>query len=471
MKKQHIAIAIVLPLLAFGSMASAQDKFQSGYFLDNFSYNYRLNPALMAERSFFGLGVGNIEAGLASDIGVSTLLFPNADGTGLVTGLNKSVSAEQFLSGLKPDNALSVDAGLNILSFGRRKEKSFFTFELNLKADVGASLPYELFSFLKQGSDTNGTYDLSGFMLGAKSYAEVAIGSAHVLADGKLTIGARLKGLVGIAAANLTLDKAVATINNSEVSAELAGGARVACAPLSLVNDGEGNLSAKFNPEALAPAGYGAALDLGVQWRPFKGLSLTAGINDLGGLSWKYNALAKTAGSGRFDGFNEVDTDTDFNKELETATDNFKNLINLKAVNGNESEFEMLAFTANAGARYRLPFLSFLSVGALGIYHFDSISPYWDARVGATATPFNCLSLAANYGFTPQGNVLGLAASVSLFFLNAYIGLDSYAGRMTAYPVEGLDLPVYGGVPVPVDPFRFKLTFGVNIQLGHRFKA
>lgn len=470
MKKQHIAIAIAL--LFLGGIASAQDKFQSGYFLDNFSYNYRLNPALMSERSFFGLGIGNIEAGLASDIGVSTLLFPNADGTGLVTGLNKSVSAEQFLSGLKPDNALGVDAGLNILSFGRRKEKSFFTFELNLRADVGASLPYELFSFLKQGSGTdNGSYDLSGFKFGAKSYAEMAVGSAHILADGKLTLGARIKGLVGIAAADLTLDEAVATINDSEISSELVGGARVACVPLSLSNDGDGNLSIAFDQTALTPSGYGAAIDLGATWRPISGLSLTAGINDLGGIKWNYNALAKTAGSGRFNGFNDINTDTDFNKELESATDSFKNLINLKAVSGNESEFEMLAFTANAGVRYKLPFLSSLSVGALGIYHFDNISPYWDARLGATATPFDFFSITANYGFTPQGNVLGLAASVSLFFVNAYFGLDSYVGSMTAYPVEGLDFPVYGGVPVPVDPFRFKFTFGVNIQLGHRFKA
>lgn len=470
MKKQHIAIAAIA-ILALGSTTYAQDKFQSGYFLDNFSYNYRLNPSLAAERSFFGLGLGNVETGLASDISVSTLLFPNADGTGLVTGLNKSVSAEQFLSGLKPDNALSVDAGLNVFSFGKRKEKSFFTFELNLRADVGASLPYELFSFLKQGSGTDGSYDLSGFKAGAKSYAEVAVGSAHILADGKLTLGARLKGLVGIAAADLTLDKAIATINDSEISSELTGGARVACAPLSLSNDSDGNLSVAFDQTALKPSGYGLAIDLGATWRPISGLSLTAGINDLGGIKWSYNALAKTAGSGSFNGFNDVDTDTDFNKELESATDSFKELINLQAVNGNESEFEMLAFTANAGARYKLPFLNFLSVGALGIYHFDSISPYWDARFGATATPFDYFSLTANYGFTPQGNVLGLAASVSLFFVNAYFGLDSYVGGMTAYPVEGLNFPVYGGVPVPVDPFRFKFTFGVNIQLGHRFKA
>ena len=57
----------------------------STYFLENYVYNYRLNPAIMAEKSFLGFGVGNIAADLDSDLGVSTLLYPSKDGEGLVT--------------------------------------------------------------------------------------------------------------------------------------------------------------------------------------------------------------------------------------------------------------------------------------------------------------------------------------------------------------------------------------------------
>ncbi|MBR6457565.1 MAG: hypothetical protein IKS71_03100, partial [Bacteroidales bacterium] len=134
-----------------------------------------------------------------------------------------------------------------------------------------------------------------------------------------------------------------------------------------------------------------------------------------------------------------------------------------------------LSFTANLGARLRLPVLSFISVGALGIYHFDELAPYWDARAGLTLSPLRFISVTANYGRNTQGNVLGVAASVTLLFINAYVGVDTYANRVgivpaEAFGIQGVEIPVYGGVPVPIDPFRCKLTFGVNMQFGQRYR-
>ncbi|MBR0109969.1 MAG: hypothetical protein IJM05_05175, partial [Bacteroidales bacterium] len=104
------------------------------------------------------------------------------------------------------------------------------------------------------------------------------------------------------------------------------------------------------------------------------------------------------------------------------------------------------------------------------IYHFDQIAPYWDARAGLTLSPFRFISLTANYGKNTQGNVLGLAASVSILFINAYVGVDTFVDRVGILPIEGVNFPVYGGVPVPIDPFRAKLTFGLNMQFGNRYR-
>lgn len=468
MKKILSAVSVVLLLTTLSSSLHAQDKFQSGFFLDNFSYAYRINPALMSEKSFFAIGTGNLEGGIASDIGVTSLLYPNSDGTALVTGLNSSVSAQEFLSGFKDNNAFSADASVNVFSFGKRRENKFFSFEINLHAGADASLPYDLFRFLKQGGD-NAVLDLSDLKVSAKSYAEVALGGARSFADSRLIIGARVKGLVGIANADLSFDKATVATGTGAVVANLDGTARLACVPVTLYNDSEGNIAAKFDQTALKPSGYGAAVDLGVQWKPVSGLALTAGVNDFGGIKWTYNSLAKSVGSASFNGLENVDTDTDFNKELDGALEDFKDLVNLQAVDGSESEFASLAFTANLGARYRLPFYRRLSVGALGVYHFDSLAPYWDARAGVTITPLNGFSLTANYGRNTQGDVLGLASSISLLFLNAYFGLDTYVGNVGVYQIEGVKVPYFGGVPFPIDPFRFKFTFGVNIQLGKRW--
>ena len=153
------------------------------------------------------------------------------------------------------------------------------------------------------------------------------------------------------------------------------------------------------------------------------------------------------------------------------AKDDFLEIANLQVMEGlEESGFERLAFTANLGAKMRLPILSFISVGALGIYHFDQLAPYWDFRGGLTVSPLRFISVTANYGRNTEGNVLGVAASVTLLFVNAFVGVDTYANRVGIFPIEGVNIPKYGGVPIPIDPFRCKMTFGLNMQFGQRYR-
>ena len=152
-------IILTLALATAGICASAQSR--SSYFLDNYVYGYRLNPAIMSERSFFSLPVvGNVQADIQSGIGVSTLLYPAPDGNGLVTGFNSSVSSEEFLSKIKDANAIGLTADFNFISLGFRKERSMTNIELNLRTTTDAALPGDLFRLLKEGSKAS-AYDLS----------------------------------------------------------------------------------------------------------------------------------------------------------------------------------------------------------------------------------------------------------------------------------------------------------------------
>ena len=74
-------------LLSLG--ASAQS-FRGGYFLDNYVYGYRINPAQVNEKSFFGIGIGDIDLLNNSNLGMSSLLFNKNNS--VVTGLHKSVT-------------------------------------------------------------------------------------------------------------------------------------------------------------------------------------------------------------------------------------------------------------------------------------------------------------------------------------------------------------------------------------------
>lgn len=470
--KKIISILSILTVAIslFSVRASAQDKFQSGFFLDNYNYSYRLNPAIMSEKSFFGLGFGSVEMGISSGLGMSSLIYPNAAGDGLVTFLNPDVTTEEMMSHLGKDNPFGLDANMNLLSLGKRNENKFNSFEINLRTDIGSSIPGDLFRFLKEGNSPD-PYDLSAFYLGAKAYTEIAFGVAKKPADGDLTVGFRLKALIGLANADLRFDKADVLFNNGVIATDIEGKARLAMGGASLYNDQDGNIQYKLDEQSLRPAGFGGAIDLGFRWTPFENLALTGGINDLGGIFWRFNSIAKAADQFTFNGFDQIGGDANYEDQMGKAKDDFLEIANLQVMEGlEESGFERLAFTANLGAKMRLPILSFISLGALGIYHFDQLAPYWDVRGGLTVSPLRFISVTANYGRNTEGNVLGVAASVTLLFVNAFVGVDTYANRVGIFPIEGVNIPKYGGVPIPIDPFRCKMTFGLNMQFGQRYR-
>lgn len=471
MKKIYTLAALLLAVLCSSPIRSDAQT-HSGYFLDNYVYGYRLNPAIMSESSFFALGVGNVGVNAKSDLGLSSLLFKGPDG-GLVTGLNQSVPASTFLAGIKDANKLSVDAGLNLLSLGIRNGRSMTNFEVNLRADVAAYLPGDAFRFLKCGSVDGGSYDLSALGANVNAIAEVALGHAFETSDGKFTFGMRAKFLAGLASADVYAAKANLTVNGSEVSADVVANGRLACSIAQFGTDADGNWNVQLNKNFadFRPSGFGGAVDLGVKWKPFELLSVTAGVSDLGLVSWKYNSLAEASGAYSFEGFNEVGSESDIQSELEQMQKELGQVLNLQPIEGSSSAASLLPFTVNAGARFSLPVPRFISVGALATYHHDRLAPWFDCRAGLTLSPFKWFSLSGNFGRASSGNVCGVATSITLLFLNLYVAADLYQGPLGVYPVNGLQIPVYGGVPYPVNSFNCKLNFGLTLQFGRSAKA
>ncbi len=441
----------------------------STYFLENYVYNYRLNPAIMAEKSFLGFGVGNIAADLDSDLGVSTLLYPDKDGEGLVTGFNGSVSSEEFLSKINDINNLGLNVNYNLFSVGKRRENRMTNFEINLRALGSANISGDLFEFLKTGTD-NGSCDLSTTALNANSFAEIAYGKAFQNKKQNFVFGFRVKALVGLAGAEINLNNTQIQLSEDKMFVDVNAQAKIACAPITGISTSEdGKINIQSDLTKISPCGYGGAVDLGLVWKPFDRLSLSASISDLGLMQWNYNQLAESKGYVEFNGVDATKPDTDFEEEIKSVGDQFTKLINLQSVNGTSSRLSMIPFTARAGAKFRLPIFNFIKIGAHASYH-NAICPVWDARLGASVTPFNFLSLSANIGKSNYGTVCGGAVSLSLLFFNLYVALDSYSGAIGLYtPDEQLPMNIKG-IPYPVDKFNYKLNVGLTMQLGKRYK-
>ena len=457
MKKIILATSLLFGL-AFG--ASAQT-FYSGYFLDNYNYGHRINPSLQSEKGYFGVGVN---LGVDGNFGINNLLFKGPDGS-LVTGLNSSVSASTFIGALPDKLQLGIDGNTPLVSLGFWGHNGgFSTIEVNLRTPTTLSVPKGVFEMLKVGS-TGTTYDLSGLGMDVKAYAEVALGHSHKISD-LLTIGAKVKVLVGLGSERLNVNRMDVTLGEKEWSvkadAELSG----ACNMLNIPLDSDGNLDLASTSFAgkFSPAGFGAAVDLGATFKPISGLEISAAVTDLGAISWKTTVKGTSSSNVTYTGASEeIDLmnggGSVIGDELSGALNKLTDLLELKGQTVSESAMQMIPVNVNVAAKYKV--LPVVKVGAMANMQFYKGTTVFDGRIGAAVTPLDWLSLAANVGTGTYGPNAGAALSVTLAVINIFAGVETRFGRVGSY----------NGLPVlPLDKFYTCATAGVSISVGKRHK-
>lgn len=469
-------LSAIAVLLCAAPLASAQS-FNSGYFLDNYVYKYRLNPSLMPEKSFLAIGVGNVNAEIKTDLAISSFLYPTDKG--LVTGLNQAISSQEFLSHFDKSNGIIANANVNLFAWGIRKEKKFSCLEVNLRVSADAFLPRDLFAFLKDGSSQQ-NFDFSPLAVDVNAMVELAYARSRYIGD-KFILGYKLKVLQAFGV-DMKCNTLGLAMNNSYIKGEGNANVNLAIGPITLNTNDDGSLDLKNLKPGVNLNGFkpnlGGAIDLGFTWEPTRNLKLTAGVTDLGFVSYKYNYVGSAQASASYEGF-QLDPSSDIQASLKEQFDaKIKELGKCYSVSFDGKTYEkkeMLPYTIDLGARLRIPFLRRLSVGAFYTYkNMPGIKNggYSDLRAGATLTPFNWLSASVNMGKSSIGKVCGAAASITLLGINVWAGVDAYMGSLGLWPApEGLTLPIYGqNIPFPVDSFRYSVNLGVTWQLfGHRY--
>lgn len=467
---KRLSLAIGLMLLAISSSAGT---YQSGFFLDNYCYGYRFNPSIAPEKSFFSAAIGSITPSLGSDVGLGTFLYKKPEG-GLVTAFNDAVSPEDFPGSLKKVSSLNFGLDYNLFSLGSwSKNDVFSNFEINVKAGGTASLPKELFSFMKLGSG-NGSFNLSSLDANLNAYAEIVYGRTRNF--DKLTIGWRAKALIGAANVGLKVNDADIAVNRDVVSytvdADIYGAARGLVAGSTVSEKTGRNIidlgSIEFDPAALRPSGIGAAVDLGASYTFFDKLTVSAAICDLGAISWKNNVFAHSSGEQGFYGIEGIRFDgNSIDDDIDAAISELENLGEFVVEEPEGRDLVMLPTRLNLGAKMRLARI--LSVAYLGTFSFGKHANLWmDNRVGAAFTPFKWFSIAPNVGYSSYGPVWGGALAVNVIGINIHAGFDGFFGPISKIIPEGSDIPVLGYIPAPINSFRFSGNVGITITLGER---
>ncbi len=455
---KYIIASLLIVLCSSGVMAQTST---ASYFLDGTFYNYKLNPAMKPERAFFSLMAGNFSLRTRGNVGMSDFLYPY-EGNKLTTFMSGTVDKKKFLNKLPANARMGFGLDETILATGFRMFGGYFTIDVSLRSSLTMSLPKGLFEFAKNGLSKE-QYNLSGIGMNTMNYAAISVGHSRDVMK-NLRVGANLKYLVGLAYADVSVDRLDIELNDKHwmvSSSAKAEGALFSEAYATL--DEDKYIDGVELADKVAPAASGFAIDLGAVYDMsdyVPGLTLSASVVDLGFINWKYMMKAHSAGNVvEFDGFNELDYDnfdTEVEDEIDRLGDEAATLVDF-IYEGNGKAKTSLDATMYMGAEYSMPFYKKLTAGVLYSKRFSSssINEWYEARGYLNVSPLKWFEASVNLGTTTYGTSFGWMLNFHPAGVNLFFGSDCMISDVN---------PQF----VPIDNLNAHFTFGLSVALGAR---
>ena len=494
-------IGVFFMMLVCTLSANAQF-LRTSYFMEGTHYRQQLNPALTPTKGYFNLPViGAVNATVGStSLGYQDIIDIIDDGDDFYT-------KPDFMNRLKDNNKLNVNFSTEILSAGWYKGKNFWSFNIGLRTDIGANLTKSMFTFLNEMDGIednwrNSNYDISNQQLNINAYAEVGLGLSRQI-NSRLTVGARVKALLGIGNMDLKL-------NNVAMNASLPSDARISQlqdpAYLSGLGvdditklrseiesyhanlavdahlessfkglnlkkeDGQDYISDfEFESKDMGIAGYGFGIDLGASYKIMDNLTVSASILDLGFISWSKSstqiANAKAAGIDMkgSDYTSGIDPN-DIPGSITAIENNIKNLqtdangymervsggdvldydmLQLRTEEASKSRKSRLASTLVLGAEYGF-FNNKLAVGALSTTRFVQPDALTELTFSANYRPKSQFNVALSYSVIQSaGKSFGLGLKLGPVFVGTdYMFLGKNSNSVNGF--VGVSIPLGG---------------------------
>lgn len=421
------------------SFALQAQNTRSGYFLDDYTYRFQLNPAFGNSRGFVSMpAIGNLNVGVNGNLHVDDLLY-NINGR-TTTFMNPGVDAAKFLGSISDVSRLRVNTKIDILSVGFKAFGGYNTINLNARADIGINLPKSLFSLLKEGV-ANKTYAIDDLAARGMAYAEFALGHSHDI-NKEWRVGATLKFLVGAANidarlynADLTLGQDAWTVtSDAEIRSSLKG--------LTYNTDVNDRTHHRYvsgaDVDNTGIGGFGAAVDLGAVYRPaaLRDWSFSLAVLDLGFINWSNNMLASTNGPKTFNTdeytFNvDGDASNSFENEWDRMSDKFSAIYELDDMGDQGSRTTALAATVNTGVEYTFPLYRKLTFGLLNTTRINGAFSWTDFRLSANVAPAKCFDASVNMAAGTFGMGFGWLLNLHVPGFNLFLGMDHTISRVS----------------------------------------
>ena len=453
---------------------------RTSYFMEGTHYRQQLNPALTPTKGYFNLPViGAVNATVGStSLGYQDIIDIIDDGDDFYT-------KPDFMNRLKDNNKLNVNFSTEILSAGWYKGKNFWSFNIGLRTDIGANLTKNMFTFLNEMETVeenwrNSNYDISGQQLNINAYTEIGLGLSRQI-NSRLTVGARVKALLGIGNMELKLNRVAMSANlpsdqqinqwSSEsywnsmtpsqaaqaaqelkdkfnnYHANLTVGAELKSSFKGLeLQEEEGKdyvTDFDFDSGKLGIAGYGFGIDLGASYKILDNLTVSASVLDLGFISWsKSSTKIASANPDPIDikgstyanmvdpnnpntvmnAVNQLQNDAQGYMDRVTNGDVLDyDMLQLEVSDAKESRKSRLASILVLGAEYGF-FNNKLAVGVLSTTRFVQPDALTELTFSANYRPKSWFNVALSYSaIQSAGKSFGLGLKLGPLF----VGTDS----------------------------------------------
>jgi hypothetical protein len=471
---------------------------RTSYFMEGTHYRQQLNPALTPTKGYFNLPViGAVNATVGStSLGYQDIIDIIDDGDDFYT-------KPDFMNRLKDNNKLNVNFSTEILSAGWYKGKNFWSFNIGLRTDIGANLTKNMFTFLNEMETVeenwrNSNYDISGQQLNINAYTEIGLGLSRQI-NSRLTVGARVKALLGIGNMELKLNRVAMSANlpsdqqinqwSSEsywnsmtpsqaaqaaqelkdkfnnYHANLTVGAELKSSFKGLeLQEEEGKdyvTDFDFDSGKLGIAGYGFGIDLGASYKILDNLTVSASVLDLGFISWsKSSTKIASANPDPIDikgstyanmvdpnnpntvmnAVNQLQNDAQGYMDRVTNGDVLDyDMLQLEVSDAKESRKSRLASTLVLGAEYGF-FNNKLAVGVLSTTRFVQPDALTELTFSANYRPKSWFNVALSYSaIQSAGKSFGLGLKLGPLFVGTdymFLGKNSNSGYSVNVPLS-----------------------------------
>lgn len=449
-------------IVLFAGLTRAQDGNNTSYFLSNLPQQYRLNPAYQPEyKVFIGLpGLSGISVNyLNSSFTAEDMLYKQKDSV--------YIDIDKFYNSLHKRNYIYFNNENSIFSLGVKAKSWYGTLDITQKNDFIFRYNKDLFTFLKYGNTNNSSIELGKLGVNANSYLEIALGLSKKV-NQKLTVGARLKFLMGIANVHMTdSDLDIVTEKDGTMRLHSRQNIRLS-APVQIRNERTGQPfplnqpiewdDFDFDTDNLGISDFlhaknpGFAIDLGGEYQLNEKVKLFASLTDLGFIHWgnkdnNYNfyqdARFVWEGADISNSLNEnneghISVDSAFTKLTDDLKDNFR----LKNKGGAYNT--MLSPKLYMGATYQLN--KTFNVG--GLFRASVMNSMFIPSLTASvnARLIRNISASVSYSVTRGSYVnVGAGLTAKLGPLQLYVATDNllacnYTNTQSANARFGINL-------------------------------